>query len=176
MLTLTSYQGVVQNGVIRLRDVRLPEGAQVVVVVAETQTLSVDEPLQRWQARPLDDRQRRFDELADHVSQHQAEVDIDTRPARLRRQAADKVCTHSHSAPLRGLACVSAARCRTIIFLQHTLHQHKGTVHSRLAVLIHRRHNDDIHQARGVLNGEKGETFAVGGRCRVASNPPIFTR
>ena len=102
MLTLTSYQGVVQNGVIRLRDVRLPEGAQVVVVVAETQTLSVDEQLQRLQARPLDDRQRRFDELADHVSQHQAEVDIDTRPARLRRQAADKVCTHSHSAPLRG--------------------------------------------------------------------------
>ena len=78
MLTLTSYQGVVQNGVIRLRDVRLPEGAQVVVVVAETQTLSVDEQLQRLQARPLDDRQRRFDELADHMSQHQAEVDIDT--------------------------------------------------------------------------------------------------
>jgi len=78
MLTLTSYQGVVQNGVIRLRDVRLPEGAQVVVVVAETQTLSVDEQLQRLQARSPDDRQRRFDELADRMSQHQAEVDIDT--------------------------------------------------------------------------------------------------
>ena len=36
MLTLTNYQGVVQNGVIRLRDIRLPEGTSVVVQVAET--------------------------------------------------------------------------------------------------------------------------------------------
>jgi hypothetical protein len=38
MLTLTSYQGVVQGGVIRLHDIRLPEGTPVVVQVAETPT------------------------------------------------------------------------------------------------------------------------------------------
>ena len=79
MLTLTSFQGVVQNGVIRLRDVRLPEGTQVVVVaVAETQMVPIEEQLQRLQGRPLEDRQRGFDELAERVSQQQAEVDIDT--------------------------------------------------------------------------------------------------
>ncbi len=38
MAALTSYQGIVKDGVIRLRDVRLPEGTAVLVSVAETQT------------------------------------------------------------------------------------------------------------------------------------------
>jgi hypothetical protein len=38
MLNLTSYQGVVRDGVIRLRDIRLPEGTPVVVQVAATPT------------------------------------------------------------------------------------------------------------------------------------------
>jgi predicted DNA-binding antitoxin AbrB/MazE fold protein len=76
MLSLTSYQGVVQNGVIRLRDVHLPEGAQVVVVVAST--LPVEEQVRRLQAVPLEERQQRFDTLAERAEQYQAEVEIDT--------------------------------------------------------------------------------------------------
>lgn len=38
MLILNGYQGVVQDGVIRLRDIRLPEGTPVLVHVAETPT------------------------------------------------------------------------------------------------------------------------------------------
>lgn len=78
MLTLTSYQGVVQDGVIRLRDVRLPEGAAVLVVVAEAQTVPVEEQVRRLQTLPLEERQRRFDALAERAEQYQAEVDIDT--------------------------------------------------------------------------------------------------
>jgi predicted DNA-binding antitoxin AbrB/MazE fold protein len=78
MLTLNSYQGVVQNGVIRLRDIRLPEGTAVLVVVAEAQTSSVEEQVRRLQAVPLEERQRRFDMLAERAEQYQAEVDIDT--------------------------------------------------------------------------------------------------
>jgi hypothetical protein len=76
MLSLTSYQGVVHNGVIRLRDVRLPEGAQVVVVVASA--LPVEEQVSRLQAIPPAERQRRFDTLAERAEQYQAEVDVDT--------------------------------------------------------------------------------------------------
>ncbi len=78
MLTLTSYQGVVHNGEIRLRDVRLPEGAQVIVVVAEPQPLSVEEQTQRLQSMPLDEWRKPFDELAERAAGHPAEVDIDT--------------------------------------------------------------------------------------------------
>jgi hypothetical protein len=38
MLALTSYPGIVQDGVIRLRDIRLPEGTPVLVHVAATAT------------------------------------------------------------------------------------------------------------------------------------------
>jgi hypothetical protein len=38
MLALTSYPGIVQDGVIRLHDIRLPEGTPVLVHVAETAT------------------------------------------------------------------------------------------------------------------------------------------
>lgn len=78
MLTLTSYQGVVHNGAIRLREARLPEGAQVIVVAAEPQPVSAEEQAQRLQSAPLAERQRRFDELAELADERQAEVDIDT--------------------------------------------------------------------------------------------------
>ena len=78
MLTLTSYPGVVQNGAIRLREVRLPEGAQVIVVVAEPPPVSVEEQAQRLQSAPLAERQGRFDELAERAAGRQAELDIDT--------------------------------------------------------------------------------------------------
>jgi hypothetical protein len=78
MLSLTSYQGVVQNGVIRLRDVRLPEGTPVLVVIAEARTLPVEEQVRRLQAMPLEEYQRCFDTLAERAEQYQAEVDIDT--------------------------------------------------------------------------------------------------
>ncbi len=78
MLTLASYQGVVQDGVIRLRDARLPEGTLVLVVVAETQTLPVEEQVRRLQAIPPDEWRKPFDELMARASQRQADVDIDT--------------------------------------------------------------------------------------------------
>ena len=78
MLTLTSYQGVVQDGVIRLREARLPEGTPVLVVVAETRMLPVEEQVRRLQAVPPEERQRRFDALAERADQRRAEVDIDT--------------------------------------------------------------------------------------------------
>ena len=78
MLTLTSYPGVVQNGAIRLREVRLPEGAQVIVVVAEPLPVSAEEQAQRLRSAPLAERQGRFDELAERADGRQAELDIDT--------------------------------------------------------------------------------------------------
>jgi hypothetical protein len=78
MLTLTSYQGVVHNGAIRLREVRLLEGAQVLVVVAEPQPLSAEEQARRLRSVPLAVRQGRFDALAERADGHQAELDIDT--------------------------------------------------------------------------------------------------
>ena len=78
MLTLTSYPGVVYNGAIRLRDARLPEGAQVIVVVAEPPPLSVEEQVRRLQSVPLDEWRQPFDELAERAAGFQAEVDIDT--------------------------------------------------------------------------------------------------
>ncbi len=78
MLTLASYQGVVQDGVIRLRDVRLPEGTKVVVVAVETQTLPVEEQVRRLQAMPPDEWRKPFDEYIEFADQHPAEVDIDT--------------------------------------------------------------------------------------------------
>ncbi len=77
MLTLASYQGVVQDGVIRLRDARLPEGTPV-LVVAEAQTLPVEEQVRRLQAIPPDEWRKPFDELMARASQRQADVDIDT--------------------------------------------------------------------------------------------------
>ena len=78
MLTLTSYPGVVYNGAIRLRDARLPEGAQVIVVVAEPPPLSAEEQVRRLQSVPLTERQRRFDALAERAAGRQPELDIDT--------------------------------------------------------------------------------------------------
>lgn len=49
MLTSTSYQGVVKDGVIRLRDVRLPEGTPVLVRIAEEPV--ADEVVQQFEAR-----------------------------------------------------------------------------------------------------------------------------
>ncbi len=78
MLTLASYSGVVQDGVIRLRDVRLPEGTPVLVVVAEAQTLPVEEQIRRLQAISPDEWRKPFDDYIAFADQHPAEVDIDT--------------------------------------------------------------------------------------------------
>ena len=78
MLTLTSYQGVVQNGVIQLRGRRLPEGTKVVVVAVETQPLSVEDQVRRLQSIPAEEWRRPFDEYIEFADQHPAEVDIDT--------------------------------------------------------------------------------------------------
>jgi hypothetical protein len=77
MLTLTSYQGVVHNGTIRLREVRLPEGAQVIVVAAEPQPLSAEEQAQRLTTLPMNEWRKPFDDYRAIAEQHPAEVDID---------------------------------------------------------------------------------------------------
>jgi hypothetical protein len=77
MQTLTSYPGVVHNGAIRLREGRLPEGAQVIVVVAEPPP-SAEEQAQRLRSVPLAVRQGRFDALAERAAARQPELDIDT--------------------------------------------------------------------------------------------------
>ncbi|HZY41507.1 MAG TPA: hypothetical protein VFF59_05845 [Anaerolineae bacterium] len=78
MPTLTSYQGVAHNGAIRLRDVRLPEGAQVIVVVAEPQSPSAEELAQRLTTLPMDEWRKPFDNYSVMAEQHPADVDIDT--------------------------------------------------------------------------------------------------
>jgi hypothetical protein len=44
MSALISYRGEVHNGVIRLQNGKLPEGAKVLVVAVEGQTASVETP------------------------------------------------------------------------------------------------------------------------------------
>ena len=78
MLTLTSYEGVVQDGMIRLRDVRLPEGTKVLVVAVETKTLLVEEQVRRLQTIPLEEWRKPFDAYIEFADKHPAEVDIDT--------------------------------------------------------------------------------------------------
>ena len=78
MLTLASYQGVVQDGVIRLREARLPEGTRVLVVAVEAKTLPIEEQIRRVQAIPSDEWRKPFDDYIAFADQHPAEVDIDT--------------------------------------------------------------------------------------------------
>ena len=78
MLTLASYQGVVQDGVIRLRDARLPEGTKVLVVAVESTLLPLDEQIRRLEAMSPEERSKAFDDFIAFADQHPAEVDIDT--------------------------------------------------------------------------------------------------
>jgi hypothetical protein len=78
MSALTSYQGEVHNGVVRLQNGKLREGAKVIIVAVEDQTLSVDEQLRRLESIPLNEWRRPFDEYVEFARQHPAEVDIDT--------------------------------------------------------------------------------------------------
>ena len=75
MLMTANYEGVVENGVIRLRGATLPEGTKVVVVYSRD--LSVEEQLARLNAMSLEERQRAFDQFTEFARQHPAEADID---------------------------------------------------------------------------------------------------
>jgi hypothetical protein len=78
MSALISYRGEVHNGVIRLQNGKLPEGAKVLVVAVEGQTASVEEQVRRLEAIPLAEWRKPFDEYVEFARQHPAEADIDT--------------------------------------------------------------------------------------------------
>jgi len=78
MLTLASYQGVVRDGVIRLRSGRLPEGTKVLVVAVESKLLPLDEQIRRLEAVAPGERRQAFEDFVAFADQHPAEVDIDT--------------------------------------------------------------------------------------------------
>jgi hypothetical protein len=78
MSALTSYRGEVHNGLIHLQNGKLPEGAKVLVVAVEGQTVSVEERVRRLEAIPLDEWRKPFDEYAEFARRHPAEVDIDS--------------------------------------------------------------------------------------------------
>ena len=76
MTVLVTYHGVLEkNGVVRLhQDPALPEGTEVVVVVA--QPLSIKEQEHRLAALSPDKWRKPFDEFAAVVTKEQAVVDI----------------------------------------------------------------------------------------------------
>jgi hypothetical protein len=75
---LTSYAGVVKGGRIHLRKgVKLPEGAQVVVVVAE-KPLSLEEQERYLNSLSLVEWHRLFDEFLQLSHAQSAEVDIES--------------------------------------------------------------------------------------------------
>ena len=78
MLTLASYQGVVENGVVRLKGATLPDGTKVLVVAVESRLAPVDEQVRRLRAIPDEEWRKPFDELVEFAQEHPAEVDIDT--------------------------------------------------------------------------------------------------
>ncbi len=76
MTILATYHGVLEkNRVVRLRqDLSLPEGTEVIVVVA--QPLSIKEQERRLTALSPEEWRRPFDEFADVVAQEKADVDV----------------------------------------------------------------------------------------------------
>jgi hypothetical protein len=75
---LTSYAGVVKKGQIHLGDeVNLPEGAQVIVVVAE-RPLSLEEQERYLHTLSAADWSRLFNEFMHFSSDPLTEVDIET--------------------------------------------------------------------------------------------------
>ncbi|MBP7686939.1 MAG: hypothetical protein KA765_03490 [Thermoflexales bacterium] len=71
MLIPTSYQGIVKDGVIRLRDVRLPEGTPVLVrIAAEPSSGEVVQQLEARKQRALQAAGRFHSGTADLSTEH----------------------------------------------------------------------------------------------------------
>lgn len=73
---LASYHGIVRNGRIILRDIQLPEGAEVIVVVRSQ--LPLEEQEKRLVALSDEEWSAPFDAYIRLVNAFPAEVDIET--------------------------------------------------------------------------------------------------
>jgi len=73
---LASYHGVVRNGRIILRDIQLPEGAEVIVVVRSQ--LPLEEQEKRLAALSDEEWSAPFDAYIELAKAFPAEIDIET--------------------------------------------------------------------------------------------------